>query len=398
MSPITPLSASHRCIAARLLHQDTPEPAASVARLIDEHILAFAGPSVAHDKDVFRRDVLYKTDVHLYFKLHMRRVRAMFASICPLRKASTVRSKYVSIREWVKLLSDGQVIDDHFTVREAKLCFVWARMRCVEELRRLERNQGATFVDFMEALARVAYMKWLPSDAAIEEAGLEKGDAFTFLRDNWKERLGIADTNEDVAHRQVHGTFGPLDRVKRRVAAVNAFNDAGRRRIGDDDAAYGSESGGGGGGGGDGGGVTMARAVAAIDLGDALSSGSPVDGTAADAEGERAGGATGDGDGSGSGARGDSGGKAEGQGRDDTASGHDDRDGAGSKGSHSGADSGGEASYDSDSSIDEEETAMREGGLGPRIHKLLQIIDRGLVETEELREREQGKEKNVLDR
>ena len=58
-----------------------------------------------------------------------------------------------------------------FTKREARLAFVWSKMRVKDELTNRFKHTHLNFTDFCEALARACEMMSLPDDVDIEEAG-----------------------------------------------------------------------------------------------------------------------------------------------------------------------------------------------------------------------------------
>ena len=58
-----------------------------------------------------------------------------------------------------------------FTRREARLAFVWAKMRVKDELTNRFKHTHMNFTDFLEALSRASEMMTLPDDCDIEEAG-----------------------------------------------------------------------------------------------------------------------------------------------------------------------------------------------------------------------------------
>ena len=53
---------------------------------------------------------------------------------------------------------DCKLIDEDFTLRDAKVCFVLARMTAVDESN-TRKNETLTFVDFMDALGRAAEVR-----------------------------------------------------------------------------------------------------------------------------------------------------------------------------------------------------------------------------------------------
>ena len=61
-----------------------------------------------------------------------------------------------------------------FTIREAKLAFIWSRMRCFDESGSVKiylRSRGLTFIEFLEALGRVAEFVSPPPPEEMVESG-----------------------------------------------------------------------------------------------------------------------------------------------------------------------------------------------------------------------------------
>ena len=80
---------------------------------------------------------------------------------------------------WLGLLEAGHMLDADLGLQQAQLCFLWARMVVVDEIKDFARHESISFVDFLEALARVAELKSLPSFSDLEDAGYANLLAFT---------------------------------------------------------------------------------------------------------------------------------------------------------------------------------------------------------------------------
>eukprot|EP00959_Pyramimonas_sp_CCMP1952_P178998 3741947-Pyramimonas_sp.AAC.3 len=74
---------------------------------------------------------------------------------------------------WIALMDDAKLVDDTFTVMEGRLCYLWARMKVIDEIDDYDRYTSHTFVDFLEALGRLADIKAIPSQAELTEFGFE---------------------------------------------------------------------------------------------------------------------------------------------------------------------------------------------------------------------------------
>jgi hypothetical protein len=72
--------------------------------------------------------------------------------------------------EWETLMLDTSMVDASFTKDDAALCFLWAKTFATDEMRRRQKVVDATFVDFLEALARIATFKWFPTQPVLDVA------------------------------------------------------------------------------------------------------------------------------------------------------------------------------------------------------------------------------------
>jgi hypothetical protein len=65
-----------------------------------------------------------------------------------------------------------ELLNDDFTIRECQLCFVWSKMRVVDELKHRYKWVHGTFMDFLEAIGRSCELISLPDDADIADMGV----------------------------------------------------------------------------------------------------------------------------------------------------------------------------------------------------------------------------------
>lgn len=87
------------------------------------------------------------------------------------------------LERWIKFVHDAGLIDEgSFTTRKARVAFVLSRMRASDEIKRRDTDQTITDTDMLEAFARVASVKWLPTDEQMEEeAGIWDGDVVEYF-------------------------------------------------------------------------------------------------------------------------------------------------------------------------------------------------------------------------
>ena len=89
-------------------------------------------------------------------------------------------SQMLSPGEFISLARDVALIGEDLSVQDARLIFMWSRMRVIDEdvLTSRERIENLTFWGFLEAMVRVAQSKALPTDEQVEASGCADGGEF----------------------------------------------------------------------------------------------------------------------------------------------------------------------------------------------------------------------------
>jgi len=136
--------------------------------LLTNNIAAHVPVEATHDPDTFRRKRLYRRAVHELCERNEVLLQTVFEFYAAgwAGKAddpSSERSLLLSVDEWLQLVTDCDLYDDHFRKEQAVLAFKWAQMHCTDEVRRAEQLLHLTYVDFLEALARICCFKRLPT-------------------------------------------------------------------------------------------------------------------------------------------------------------------------------------------------------------------------------------------
>ena len=150
---------------AKYLHtQETEDPNEAIDFICERNILAQLEPAAANDRNEFRRERLYIEEVDQVYRDYEydTLLRCCFEQ-CTKKKPGT-DEKMMNIKEFVGFLEVVGLLgrSDEFTVREARLCFVWGKMRVKDELLNRFAHTHACFTDFLEALAYVADLISLP--------------------------------------------------------------------------------------------------------------------------------------------------------------------------------------------------------------------------------------------
>ena len=136
-------------------------------------------------------------------------------------KDSQIEENLMSETKWIDLLREAGCIGACFSVRDAKHCFVWSRMRKADEISdasRVSSRDGGLligFTDFLEALARVAEKLPLPTmDQIVAEQGKGEDAVKKFVLNHMSS----------LKKNLVHGdTSGSSTKIKRRDS-VKSFS------------------------------------------------------------------------------------------------------------------------------------------------------------------------------
>lgn len=136
---------------------------AALDRLMTAHLSRYGDLQLFHDRDDFRRTHVYTFKVNENLRGCQELLRKIFLHSCRTIRGVGGASSRMDFPDWMSLMSAYDLLDKSFTEKEATLAFKWSRMRCLDPERRAYRENRISFVDFCEALVRVAALKWMPS-------------------------------------------------------------------------------------------------------------------------------------------------------------------------------------------------------------------------------------------
>jgi len=107
--------------------------------------------------------------------------------------AKGLANKLVAYPDWKDMVSMLGLADSDLSVRDVSLCFLWSRMRVVDEQdpKGRLRLMHLSFEDWLEALCRVATLKSLPTDEEIAEA--EAPNAGVYMKELAEEEPAAYD-------------------------------------------------------------------------------------------------------------------------------------------------------------------------------------------------------------
>jgi len=150
------LEAVTRLAIAKFSHLDVT-PAEALEALMNQHIIPRAD---RHDCDVFRTASLYleTTDgIFRSFEQDLRSVLNQYGK--QRRRLDGKRKPHLSFENFLKILQDGNLIDGKLSLEKAKFCFVNSKFTSVNESTNNEAHKFLSFVDFLEALLWVNWLR-----------------------------------------------------------------------------------------------------------------------------------------------------------------------------------------------------------------------------------------------
>jgi len=141
--------------------------------------------SCQQDSNEFRKAMCYIAETDEVLHRHEKSIKAIFKEYASgdgniLNKKE---NELMGYGEWQHFVKDLGLINADFSQREATLCFVWSRMRSIDEShpKTAIKVSNLSLEDFYDALTRVATMMTLPTDEEVKESGFS--DAGTMYLD-----------------------------------------------------------------------------------------------------------------------------------------------------------------------------------------------------------------------
>jgi len=141
----------------------------AVEKLMTERVRDLLPAETATDPNEFRDSTLYNLEIEAIFRTHLTSLHAIFEAYAGA--GPTGGADLMSLSEWLSLISNLELFDSDFTPRDATLAFQSSRMRVVDEIKARVRLLNISFIDFFEAMLRVAMSKKLPTPEMLRKAG-----------------------------------------------------------------------------------------------------------------------------------------------------------------------------------------------------------------------------------
>ncbi|KAK9825957.1 hypothetical protein WJX74_001162 [Apatococcus lobatus] len=151
--------------------QATESVAEAVKMLMDKNITPNLQQDAQVDPNVFRNTRLYCEEVDTLLKRHANLLKALYSAYRGRPQSGGLRFKVLKMDTWLNLIGDCKMTDAAFPLNRAQLAYLWGRMGIVDEIKDYGRYESLTFTDFLEALARLAELKPLPSASDLADGG-----------------------------------------------------------------------------------------------------------------------------------------------------------------------------------------------------------------------------------
>jgi len=123
------------------------------------------------DRNVFRKDRLYTKAVMDTFNAYARELRAIYAIMVGKDFQDATMSEWMWMTKRLGLSDDHLKEPEGVHENELVLIFSLSQMMVPDEIKNRNQYTSMSFTEFLEALARIADAKDLPSKEALEESG-----------------------------------------------------------------------------------------------------------------------------------------------------------------------------------------------------------------------------------
>ncbi|GMH86232.1 hypothetical protein TrST_g6890 [Triparma strigata] len=145
----------------------------AVSMLVEKNLKTNIPPIGQVDSDDFRRWRFYNEEVENIFKKYKKILDVLYQKYKNFKPVSG--SALFSVPQWIQFLKDSLMLGDgddgDFTAREAMLAFFNSRMVVCDEVKKRDRYISLQYVDFLEAISRVADTVSVPTDQDMRAVG-----------------------------------------------------------------------------------------------------------------------------------------------------------------------------------------------------------------------------------
>lgn len=180
-------------IAVAKFNHEIPDVSDCVEKLFVEHFDKHLPPEATHDPDAFRNERLYNEEVDVMLTSHARPLRMIYDKYSMLNPLQG-KARF-GIEEWQALCNDTKLVSGDLTMREVRLAFWHSRMIVVDEVKSRMKITTLSWLEFLEALGRIAEQMSLPTDEDLKS--LRADDILAF-----DEKLAAADADTQARLRR----------------------------------------------------------------------------------------------------------------------------------------------------------------------------------------------------
>ncbi|KAK3237286.1 hypothetical protein CYMTET_52626 [Cymbomonas tetramitiformis] len=159
---------------------DPLKPSDAMRKLITDHLEVALPPEAKMQANKFRQERLYFEEVDAVLKGDQALLKALYSRYRLPPSSGGRRHKVLLVSDFIQMMLDMNLIDDEFTLREAKLCFLQSQMAVVDDMKDPIRNECVTFTDFLEVLGHVADLQSFPTAEEIQAMGCTDILDYTF--------------------------------------------------------------------------------------------------------------------------------------------------------------------------------------------------------------------------
>ena len=129
--------------------------AEAVEKILEEHLLPFiTSNDTLYNAQKWREDRYWNEECDTVLKSYLPILQGLYKRYSGL-KSKPGQKKFTSLEELNKLATDSQILNDNLVDRDVTIAFNLSMMTQVDELNS-DRIFQMTFIEFVEALARVA--------------------------------------------------------------------------------------------------------------------------------------------------------------------------------------------------------------------------------------------------
>ncbi|GBG30431.1 Hypothetical Protein FCC1311_066502 [Hondaea fermentalgiana] len=127
--------------------------------------------------DRFRADLLYRESVDNVLRANLTKFKHVFSQYAGesenSKRGGGCRGKRLAFVEWQEFLAEAGLFNPLFTLRECNMVFRNSTLDLIDEVAHWRELVALNFLDYLEALSRVACLMIIPNQDQLEEVGAD---------------------------------------------------------------------------------------------------------------------------------------------------------------------------------------------------------------------------------